>query len=278
MIIVLALDSATPGRLSIVFFREFGGAEFLDRVETWHEQFAWRQNLGKDRKFIGAPSPRDITEAAYGAGVDDRLRKATVERLLPCLIEGQALPRDLLEQTFRRSTRRNGLAAWDWEKTIGVACALFRGSCHQRNQGNYTMTLEVDRSSRDYLFGRLLAYAERIEERALYIAGETRDTHAAKMMQRFADHPSSTWRPINGQLVAAKSRLRSSRSRGYLHQLEQQMDNIFARFQADDFNSDRKLSPEFLLGFHCQRAALNEWKADAKSVEVSEESDKEEIL
>jgi CRISPR-associated protein Csd1 len=35
-----------------------------------------------------------------------------------------------------------------------------------------------------------------LEQRALYAAGEKRDTHAAKLMQRFADHPCATWRQI----------------------------------------------------------------------------------
>lgn len=274
-IVVMALDSATPGRLSIVFYREFGTAEFLDRIEAWHERFAWHQNFGKDRKFIGAPAPRDIVEAAYGPGVDDKLRKAAVERLLPCLVDGQPLPRDILDQTFRRATRRVGLPTWDWEKTLGVACALFRGNQHQLKQGNFTMPLEPDRNSRDYLFGRLLAYAEHIEGRALYLAGEKRDTHAAKLMQRFADHPSSTWRQINGQLGPAKSRLRS-RSPGYLHQLEQQVDHIFEQFQGDDFTADRKLTAEFLLGYHCQRAALNVSKPAATAPDSPELSDNQE--
>jgi CRISPR-associated protein Csd1 len=260
--------------LAITFYREFGGAEFLDRVEAWHEQFAWHQNFGKDRKFIGAPAPRGIAEAAYGPHVDERLRKACVERLLPCLVDGQPLPRDLVDQTFRRTTRRVGLEVWDWERTLGVACALFRGYQHQLTQGKFTMALEADRNTRDYLFGRLLAYAERIEERGLHLAGEKRDTHAAKLMQRFADHPSSTWRQINGLLGSSKSRLRS-RSPGYLHQLEQQIDQIFTRFQGADFISDRKLTAEFLLGYHCQRACLNAPKPAESSPAAPDSSDME---
>ncbi|MBF0384074.1 MAG: type I-C CRISPR-associated protein Cas8c/Csd1, partial [Magnetococcales bacterium] len=65
-ICVIALDSATPGRMAIVFYRELKSAEFLNRVHDWHRNFAWHQNYGKDKKFIGSPSPRDIAEAAYG--------------------------------------------------------------------------------------------------------------------------------------------------------------------------------------------------------------------
>lgn len=274
-VVVMALDAATPGRMAISFYREFGGAEFLDRVEDWHASFSWQQNFGKDRKFTGAPSPRDIAEAAYGPRVDERLRKACVERLLPCIVDRQPLPRDLANATFRRVTRRVGLETWEWEKTLGIACALFRGYQHQLDQGNYAMALEPDRNTRDYLFGRLLAIAEHIEQRALYAAGEKRDTHAAKLMQCFADHPCATWRQIELALNPSRSRLRG-RSPGYLHQLEQELDHIVGQFRDGDFTLDSKLSGEFLLGYHCQRAKLNEPKTHTTAAETIEPSEAEE--
>jgi CRISPR-associated protein Csd1 len=275
-VVVMALDAATPGRMAISFYREFGGAEFLDRVEDWHASFSWQQNFGKNRKFTGAPSPRDIAEAAYGPRVDERLRKACVERLLPCIVDRQPLPRDLVNATFRRVTRRVGLDTWEWEKTLGIACALFRGYQHQLDQGNYAMALEPDRNTRDYLFGRLLAIAEHIEQRALYAAGEKRDTHAAKLMQRFADHPCATWRQIELALSPSRSRLRG-RSPGYLHQLEQELDHIVGHFRDGDFTLDSKLTGEFLLGYHCQRAKLNEPKPQTTTAETIEPSEAEEV-
>lgn len=256
-VVVMGLDAATPGRMAITFYREFSGTEFLDRVESWHVNYSWHQNFGKQRRFVGAPAPRDIAEAAYGQRIDERQRKATIERLLPCIVDGCPLPRDLVESTFQRVIRRVGMDIWEWEKTLGIVCALFRGYQHQLTQGSYDMALELDRCTRDYLFGRLLAIAEHIEERALYYGGEKRDTHAAKLMQRFANHPCTTWRQIELSLIPSKSRFRN-RSPGYLNNLERQMDQIHAQFRGTDFTDDRKLTGEFLLGYHCQRAKLNE--------------------
>lgn len=275
-VIIMGLDAATPGRMAITFYREFGGAEFLDRVEAWHERFAWHQKFGKEREFTGAPAPRDIAEAAYGERVDERLRKACVERLLPCIVDGQPLPRDLLESTFRRAIRRIGLGMWEWEKALGIACALFRGYNYQLEQGKYAMALEPDRNTRDYLFGRLLAIAEHLEQRALLYSGEKRETHAVKLMQRFADHPCATWCQIELALRSSKSRLRG-RSPGYLHQLEQQIDQIVALFSPNEFTDDRKLSGEFLLGYHCQRTKLNEPRESTNTPEVNTKTETEEI-
>jgi CRISPR-associated protein Csd1 len=207
-IVVMGLDSATPGRMAITYYRELNGAEFLDRVLAWHKSHAWPQRYPKGVHFVGAPAPREIAEAAYGRRMDDKLRKATMERLLPCIVDGGRVPRDIVNSSTQRVYNRMGLELWDWEKSLGIACGLFRG--YQRKE-NYQMSLEEDRNTRDYLFGRLLAVADHLEHRALTVGGEDRDTNAAKLMQRFADRPSSAWRAIELALAPYKSRLRAKR-------------------------------------------------------------------
>ena len=260
-IVVMGLDSATPGRMAITFYRELTGSEFLARIERWHTDFAWYQKFGKDKHFVGAPAPHDIAEAAYGRQLDDKLKKATIERLLPCIVDGQALPRDLLASTLRRACNRTGLERWEWEKFLGIACGLYRGAF--KNEG-YEMALETDRRSRDYLYGRLLALAENIENYALTKAESGRESTAARFMQRFADRPASTWRTIELALSPYKSRLNSSdKGKGFLIKRMRVVDEILCLFEPEDFLRDSKLSGEFLLGYHCQRQALNPPKPDA---------------
>ncbi|MDD5135183.1 MAG: type I-C CRISPR-associated protein Cas8c/Csd1, partial [Phycisphaerae bacterium] len=225
-IVVMGLDSATPGRMAITFYRELSGSEFLERIEKWHTDFAWLQNYGKRKDkdtnkelrviFEGAPAPKDIAWSAYGSKVEGKngikLLNATVERLLPSIVDGRTVPRDLVEQCVRRASNRvsfqkekNGNQP-EFEKCLGIACSLYKGFYKERG---YTMALEEDRNERDYLYGRLLAVAERIESMALYLANEPRETAAARMMQRFADRPYSTWRTIETGLTPYRTRLNS---------------------------------------------------------------------
>ena len=251
-VVVMGLDSATPGRLAITYYREIRGSEFLARVEEWHLKSAWPQNFGKETKFIGAPAPRDIAQAAYGRRLDDKLQKAVCERLLPCIVDAAKIPHDLVEATTRRTINRPGLDRWEWEKCLGIACALFKV---QHTERNYQMALELERTSRDYLYGRLLAIAENIEGRALFLAGEKRETTASRLMQRFADHPASTWRTIELALAPYMTRLRNLRP-GFLHAMKNELDDVIATFETDAFTRDGALSGEFLLGYHCQRQAF----------------------
>ena len=117
------------------------------------------------------------------------------------------------------------------------------------------MALDRERTTRDYLYGRLFALAEHLESRALFVGGERRETNAGKLMQRFSERPYSTWLIIETGLTPYKTRVRTKRA-GFLHVIESEMDAVHALFQEDDYLSDDRLSGEFLLGYHCQRAAL----------------------
>ncbi|AJE03792.1 type I-C CRISPR-associated protein Cas8c/Csd1 [Geobacter pickeringii] len=267
-VVVIGLDSATPGRMAISYYRELTGSEFLERIESWHTGCCWQQYFGKDRIFFGAPAPRDIAEVAYGRRIDEKLRKATIERLLPCIVDGALIPRDLVESCIRRASNRNGIEYWEWEKALGIACALFR---YHHKERSYPMALDRELRSRDYLYGRLLALAERLEERALYVGGEKRSTSAEKLMQRFADRPYSTWRVLETGLTPYKVRLNGKRH-GFLNAVQQEIDAVCDLFERDDFSSDKRLSGEFLLGYHCQRAALRP-VAGPDATDKSEDSD-----
>lgn len=123
------------------------------------------------------------------------------------------------------------------------------------------MTLEEHNRSRNYLYGRLLAIAERIEEIALSVGGENRPTTAARLMQRFADRPSSTWRNIELGLQPYMQRLQSSRP-GFLTNRKKELDDVTSAFQPGDFSKDKALSGEFLLGYHCQRMAYRNTQSE----------------
>jgi CRISPR-associated protein Csd1 len=266
-VVVMGLESATPGRMAITFYRELTGSEFLERLEKWHQTCAWIHDYGYSHEqkkrviFVGAPAPKDIAEAAYGRNVDAKLKKATVERLLPCIIDGQNIPRDIVGSAVRRACNRVGMEDWEWNKTLSIACALYK---KYKEKEDYSMGLDPDRKTRDYLYGRLLAIADRLEGHALYKSGEERDTNAARYMQQFAERPNKTWRQIYLSLSPYMARLGGAK---YYKDL---MDEVMNKFDPiEDFTSDRPLSGEFLLGYHCQRAALRQ-----KAGEDSSEKEK----
>jgi CRISPR-associated protein Csd1 len=270
-VVVIALDSATTGRMAITYYCELTGSEFLKMIDDWHTTCAWIHRYGevqdtqsgklkRNVPFVGAPAPCDIAEAAYATNnngkflMDEKLRKATIVRLLPCIMDGQPIPRDLVESSMRRASYRVGMEAWQWEKTLSIACALFRK--FKQGKEKYEMSLDETRATRDYLYGRLLAISDILEERALYKAKEKRATNAARYMQQFCQHPFRTWNQIHSALTPYIVRLGGA---SYYKNLMKDVNGLFA---TEDYISDKPLTGEYLLGYYCQRQKLFEKMKD----------------
>jgi len=285
-IIVMGLDSATPGRMAITYYQELAPQAFINRLGKWYQDISWFQrrtikytdSKGKEKTRAewqaGTPAPKEIAEAIFGDTISDSLRKNTIERLLPCIIECRPLPRDFAEKAFHKAVNRQSYKSdqqWLWEKNLGIACSVFKGYS-KRNTNimrDYSMALEEDNYSRDYLFGRLLAIAERIEEVALSVADEKRSTTASRLMQRFADRPASTWRNIELALQPYIQRLKSNRA-GFLYNQQRLLDDVMEKFQSGDFSIDKPLSGEFLLAFHTQRLDMKKKHDSNTETTISE--------
>jgi CRISPR-associated protein Csd1 len=247
-IIVMALDSATPGRLAVTYYRELTGSEFLERIYKWHSECCWKQKFGKDRIFTGAPSPKDIAETAGGKNIDGKFKKTIIASILQCIIDNTPIPDYIVRSSVRNASKRHSMEHWEWEKALGIACALYR---KQNFSKEYEMALEKERNTRDYLYGRLLAVADCLEGFALSKSREFRDTNAARLMQRFADKPYSTWRTLELSLAPYRTRL------GHMtKKYDEELSQIMSMFEAESFSKDTPLSGEFLLGYHTQKTEL----------------------
>jgi len=278
---ILAIDSATPGRMGVTYYQEQLSKDYFKYLEDWYENFTWFQrhiyeqpqsNGKKSIKQIVwvpiTPSPYVIAQVAYGKTLTDSLKKQLYSRLLPCIIEGKQLPIDLVNQCVVRTCNPNSGEHWEWERNIGVACALYRGyySRHSdiKQRRIYTMKLDGNNTSRDYLYGRLIAVAERIEYLALHIAGEKRSTTAERYFQRFANHPFTTWLYIESEALRPyKARLKNSRP-GFLTNREKEVTDITNLFTKDDYCNDNKLTGEFLLGYHAQKLSYRKTESLVK--------------
>lgn len=293
-VVIMAIDSATPGRMGITYYREYFAKEFIERLESWHLDFSWQQrhskNLQQDNGKkaqikviwpISAPAPYVIADAAYGKTLTDSLKKNLHERLIPCILEGQPPPIDIVNACVQRASNPSGSEYWEWERNLGVACALYRGFYRrhptQTKRRDYLMTLETNNNSRDYLYGRLLAIAERIEKVALSITDEKRMTTAERLMQRFADRPYSTWRNIELALKPYIQRLQSRRP-GFVVNRQKELDKIMSAFKGGEFTYDKKLSGEFLLAYHCQRQNSRNEQESLLDSDTAEHSSKQEEI
>ena len=119
------------------------------------------------------------------------------------------------------------------------------------------MKLDEKCTDRSYLFGRLLAVAEKIE-RITFERDETRTTNAERYMQQFSRTPFRTWELIRRNTQIYLKQLKPS-SREYYKNLYGEITELF---EEGAFEAKKALDGKFLLGYDCQRTALKYQKND----------------
>ncbi len=284
--VVLALDSATPGRLAMTYYKELNSSRYLENIRIWHDSCCWRHEYFKDKKYYmyeGMASIREIAQAIYGTeqGKNENnkhieLRKnsdgkcpmliSAFDRLRACIIEGAAIPRDIVRVAVIKASNPSAYTVkFNYNKVLHITCSLVKRlywEKKQRNEaGGVIIEMELDRNNidRSYLYGRLLAVAEKVE-RITYEQGEARTTNAERYMQAFSRTPFRTWTLIWNNIQPYMRQLKPG-NREYYKNL---FGEITALFQYDDRISNTALNGKYLLGYDCQRTVLQAYKPKAK--------------
>lgn len=262
---LLALDSAGPGRLALTYYKELASSDYLKNLRTWHESCKWRHLYFKDKKlcfYEGMANIRDIAAALYGTEQNKllTLRKigdkcplliSAFERLRPCIIEGAAIPRDMVRAAVIKASNPLAYEAWyNYDRVLHIACSLVRRANWEKG---VILEMELDKENRDrsYLYGRMLAVAESLERRT-YERNEKRMTNAERYMQAFAQKPFRTWSIIWKNLQPYLQKL-NPQSREYYKNL---FGEITALFDANDRVANTALDGKYIIGYDCQRTAL----------------------
>lgn len=258
---ILILDSATTGRMAVLYYRNMDKELYLDKLTKWHSTCVWLHRYRKDDEgnfleFYGAPATKDIAYAAYGPRASDKIVKGVMERMLPCIVDDRIVPSDIVSSAIHRASSPESMEKWEWEKTLSITCALI-----SKQKVGFNVALDSDNQDRDYLFGRLLAVADVLERRAL--GDETRATNAIRYMNAFSRHPERTWKTIQACLQPYQARLGTKGT--YWSKI---IDEVASRIPIDQFNN-KPLSGLYLLGFYSQRHELYQKKESNEAVEAS---------
>lgn len=119
------------------------------------------------------------------------------------------------------------------------------------------MALDVNCRDKNYLYGRLLAVADRVEYRTFDAEKDSgRVTNAKRYMNVFSQRPFDTWKVIEENLQPYFSKLKVAERKYY----ENLMDEICQLFEEETFKENTKLDGLYLLGFHSQSYQLKNYK------------------
>lgn len=277
-VMIMGLDAATTGRLSISFYSELEKSKFLNNIKKWHSEISWKRFNAKVRKIgVNSFSVYEIARCAYGTEQNGEIKcKAeimtdTIMRLIPCITQGRKLPKDIMSNLFIKAS--NPLAydvkGYNHRLVLEVACGIIRKYNIENEEGVTTMDIDYNSKDRSYLFGCLLAVADKAEYES-YDADDKgkRVTNAKRYWNKFAKQPYRTWEIIYTRLIPYFKKLGAKASR-----YEELIGKIKANMSCDVFSSPESLEPSYLLGYYHQ---LNAMYPSKKEVETKESQNTEE--
>lgn len=276
-IVMIGLEAATQGRCSINYYQELDSNDYLERLGKWYKGCYWRLNyFGKDEKLhtgIMTPSIGSMGNAVFGkrAMIDarsdlkaDKSGTKQVKRfyldMFSCIAEGRRAPTGYTMAAYHRIlkpqsfTDRNGsYDQYEWLNCMAVTLAMLKST---DTKGVYNVALNEHETDRSYLYGRLLAIADVMEENVLRTQSDNRQTNAVRLFTAMQQHPAATWSNLEQKILPYEAKL----SAGLRTWYNRQIDEIY--HIGVDMGSNAPLSPRFIEGYHNQRYELKNRKKE----------------
>lgn len=283
-VVIMALDSATTGRLSISYYSELKGSAFLQRIGKWYASCAWQNVIrfekhmdakGKEIyqriRYTGTPSIKSIIHCAYGNSVKKEIEKATTKELLSCIMDGRKLPYALVDHICQRLYKPYTMSSGEYDADLHIGCAVIRKYLNDIASEKEAWIMGLDKQKKDisYLWGRLLAYAQEVEKEALETMGvRDRETNAERYMRRFQLRPLETWEQLYLRLQPYQVRLRKNKNYRF-KVLNKEMNELAnTLLNEEKYQLDGALDKCFILSYCAQ---LDELRYKTNKQEESED-------
>ncbi len=270
--VMVTLDAATTGRLSVTYYSEFKAYDLFDRIQKWYDTCCWFfVEFTRDKKrrdTIETPTLKTIVECAYGTDKDgfldanDKVMKEQFQNMFHCMIYSKPVSFDLVRRLLHRASEPQKYSKWYmYEKVLSVACSIIRKYYLDKGE-EADMGLELNKSSdnRSYNMGRLLAVLEKVELETYRKKSDSskssdgRVPNAIRLQTAYMNHPWTTYMTLDEKLVPYFQSLNSYDYKEYKNLIG----SIIALMPTEDLDElNRPLEASYLLGYYMQR---NEFK------------------
>ncbi|MDO4265694.1 MAG: type I-C CRISPR-associated protein Cas8c/Csd1 [Eubacteriales bacterium] len=274
--LLMAFDAATSGRVSMIEYKQLEATRYLENIQNWHEHGGWIQEKfknGRRIQYYGIPGIKEIADILYGTESGDadtvktlrirdkngkRLYAEISRRLLPCIWDKRNIHYDLVQIAVNKASSPQSYAKrYNWERVLSLACSFVKKHRYEIYKEDWNVALNTNCTDRNYLYGRLLAVADRIEYRTFDKEGDGgRITNAKRYMSVFARRPFETWQLIEESIQPYLNKLNVNERKYY----ENIIDSICQLFEVDSFMDNDPLDGRYLLGFHSQSFEFKNYK------------------
>lgn len=252
-VMIMGLDAATTGRINISMYSELESSQYLANIEKWHTETAWLRFYGKSKKkIINSFSVYDIIRYAFGTeqgkfvDCDKKLMRDNILRLLSCITNGAKLPSDIVHALYQKAS--NPLSydnSYNHRSVLETACGMIRKHIID-GKGDVSMAYDPNITDRSYLYGCLLAIADKAESESFdEQERNVRVTNARRYWNAFSQRPFMTWRIIEERLRTYLNKLGKAQVK-----YSKWINEITSKMDAAAFADNSRLEPMYLLGYH----------------------------
>lgn len=260
----VTLQAATTGRLSITYYGELTSEEYFQRIRKWYTECYWmgfKFNNNKQKiSRIVTPNIMQIICCTYGREtstgrleVDEKLLIPQFQRFIHCVVDGERIPADAILSILQKASNPLSYSTehYNRDKVLCTACAMIHKYYLDKGR-KISMSLDRNETDRNYLYGRLLAIYEQIENAANYQDAEKsgRETNAIRFQSAYAQHPTTVRKTLEEGLNPYLQKLKPGSKEFYKHEMGQ----ISNMIGID--NSHHALNELYLVGYWAEREEL----------------------
>ncbi len=259
---IVMLDKISNGRISIKYFYQGLQKDFYENMDNWYETFSWYfYDKTLDRYTLQSPNLYRIVDTVYGIELNGRVammdNKSKVKEnlltsLIPCVIEGKKIPMGMVKQAFENIKNRQRYKK-SWVTVMNMSCAVLRKYNLDYKDKEVTDMLDLEKTDRNYVYGRILAVLEYLEERSLGDNNINRLTNVDRLWNSYINSPGKTLKVLMDKGKPYWNRLKKNNPGLFVNKQKELQDCIDLLAKSGEENKNKPLNEEFVFGYYAQK-------------------------
>ncbi len=275
---VLIIEKISNGRISVKYFRRLSRSEAYERTREWYVSTNWKfyDHILK-KNIYKSPRLDQIVDFIYGQEnnkgflncENKKLKRSAIERLIPCIIDSQRLPKDICNTTFYKLSKKQSYKK-SWNIALNIGCSLIKK--HKNDYENYIIDpdkiseVKELEESRSFYYGKLMAIYEKIELDAIRGRSEEMSSQKSKDKSQRITNADRLW----SSMIRTPERTRfilESKVKPYMNMLKKTQPGLyvfydklitgitlkFVEFKEGDREGSISLNEDFILGYYYQK-------------------------
>ena len=263
-VVAAAIEPVSDGKLAVVYCLDTDLGSLSENIRTWEEKYG--TTFGDGRKVY--PSTFHMVCDAFGTKKEtpdglpilragSTAEKWNMNRLIRAMLEGRDVTDDIVHAAVMNASRTAYIAPKDDHDPHGNVCRTADALMRQKAKRKGTLVMDNDTASqsRSYLYGRVLAVYDRIEEYALWREAKLRGkkhvrlTDAKRLWNAYVISPAKTAALLHENIIR---RYWSGLPAGAAGYYQKTLEDLYTGIESRKENGSGRLEDDYICGYMAQ--------------------------